>query len=338
MTKPLRVASVGLGRWAAVLAEGVRRVPVLEIAGCFSRSEERRASFASKYGGTPYPSYEALLADGSVDAVLLTTPHSAHHAQILAAARAGKHVFCEKPLTLAVEDARSAMYACARAGVALVVGHCWRFVGAVQRAKGLIEEGDLGEVVQAAGHFGNPRALSLGQEAWRDAPEESPGGPLTGPGFHLMDVLHYLLGPVERANAAFRQRLTGGRMPDTALATLQFRSGALAHVSASFITQRCYRLALFGTRANAYLELVSLEGAGPSTLSLHRIGEPHPADVPVPQEDMIRLQMAFFARTVREGAPPLAGGREGLALVALLSALAASAESGRWETPAAQEG
>jgi predicted dehydrogenase len=337
MPEPLRVASVGLGRWAAVLAEGVRHVPDLEIAGCFTRSEARRAAFAERFGCRPYPSYEAVLADPAVDAVLLTTPHSSHHAQILAAAEAGKHVFAEKPLTLTVGDARSAVEACRRAGVALVVGHCWRFMGPVQRAKALIDEGELGEVAQAVGHFGNPRALNLGQEAWRDTPEESPGGPMTGPGFHLMDILHYLLGPVERASAAFRQRLPQGRMPDTALATLQFASGPLAQVSTSFITPICYRLSLFGTKANAHLSLTSLEGEGPSTLSLHRLGEPAPVDVPVPQEDMIRLQMAFFARTVREGVPPLAGGEEGLALVALLRALSASAESGRWEDPAAQD-
>ena len=335
MPEPLRVASIGLGRWAAVLAEGMRQVPELQIAGCFTRSGERRASFARKYDCRAYPSYEAVLADEGIGAVVLTTPHSGHHAQILAAAEAGKNVFAEKPLALTVEDCRSAIGACRRAGVALMVGHCWRWMGPVRRAKEMIEAGELGEVVQASGHFGNPRALDLGQEAWRDAPEESPGGPLTGPGFHLLDIFHYLLGPVERVSASFRQRLPQGRVPDTALATLAFASGALAQVSTSFITQRCYRLSLFGTRANAYLDLVSAEGAGPSTLALHRLGAPAPVEVPLPREEMIRGQMASFARMVREGAPPAAGGEEGLALVALLLALAASAGSGRWESPAA---
>lgn len=335
MPEPVRVVSIGLGRWAAVLAEGIRHVPEIQIAGCFTRSEERRRAFARLHGCTPYPDYESVLADGSVDAVLLTTPHSLHHGQILAAADAGKHVFCEKPLTLTVEDCRSAIAACARAGVSLTVGHCWRFMGPVQRLKAIVDAGELGEVAQATGHFGNPRALNLGQEAWRDTPEESPGGPMTGPGFHLMDILHYLLGPVEKVNAAFRQRLGQGGMPDTALATFQFASGALGQVSTSFVTQRCYRLSLFGTKANAYLDLVSMEGSGPSALALHRIGEPAPVDVPAPQENMIRRQMAAFARTVRAGGPALAGGAEGLALVALLLALAASAESGRWEAPAA---
>lgn len=335
MPEPLRVASIGLGRWAAVLAEGMRQVPELEIAGCFTRSGERRRAFAGRYGGRPYPSYEAVLADPGVGAVVLTTPHSCHCAQILAAAEAGKHVFAEKPLALTVADCRSAIGACGRAGVALMVGHCWRWMGAVRRAKEMIEAGELGEVVQANGHFGNPRALNLGREAWREAPEESPGGPLTGPGFHLLDIFHYLLGPVERVSASYRRRLSQGRVPDTALATLAFASGALAQVSTSFITQRCYRVSLFGTKANAYLDLASPEGGGPSTLAVHRIGAPAPAEVPSPGEEMIRAQMASFARMVRGGAPPAAGGEEGLALVALLLALGASAESGRWESPAA---
>ncbi|MBI2132254.1 MAG: Gfo/Idh/MocA family oxidoreductase [Candidatus Tectomicrobia bacterium] len=218
MPEPLRVASIGLGRWAAVLAEGMRQVPELEIAGCFTRSGERRRAFAGRYGGRPYPSYEAVLADPGIGAVVLTTPHSSHHAQILAAAEAGKHVFAEKPLALTVADCRSAIGACGRAGVALMVGHCWRWMGAVRRAKEMIEAGELGEVVQANGHFGNPRALNLGREAWRDAPEESPGGPLTGPGFHLLDMLHHpalLPGlPVRHQGERLpRPGLPGGRRP-----------------------------------------------------------------------------------------------------------------------------
>ncbi|MCE2454163.1 MAG: Gfo/Idh/MocA family oxidoreductase, partial [Nitrospinae bacterium] len=118
----IRAACVGLGRWAGVLAEGVRKTPGLQITACHTRSDERKKAFAQKYGCRPYPDYEAILDDPQVDAVVLATPHSAHKDQVCAAARAGKHVFVEKPIAVTLADARTCVEACERAGVVLMVG------------------------------------------------------------------------------------------------------------------------------------------------------------------------------------------------------------------------
>ena len=333
----IRLACVGLGRWAGVLAEGVRKTPGLEIAACHTRSDERKEAFAEKYGCRPYPDYAAVLEDPEIDAVVLTTPHSAHQEQVLAAACAGKHVFVEKPIAVTLDDARACVEACESAGVVLMVGHCWRWVASVQKAKALMAEGALGEVTQAAGHFGNPRARNYGREIWRDDPEESPLGPFTGPGFHLLDILKYLLGPVEEAFAVLERKMASGRIPDTASGALRFASGPIAQVSSSFVTQRRYQLSLFGTEANLYVN--ADPGGGMSAapgLVIHRQGEETPEVLAVEKTDMITRHMASFADSIRDGAPPFTDGREGASLVALLCAMLTSSKAGRWtqvETP-----
>ncbi len=327
----IRAACVGLGRWAGVLAEGVRKTSGLRITACHTRSDERKEDFARKYGCKPYPDYAAILEDPRIDAVILTTPHSAHKDQVCAAARAGKHVFVEKPIAVTLADARACVEACERAGVVLMVGHCWRWVASVQKAKALVGAGAFGEVTQAAGHFGNPRAQNFGREIWRDDPAESPLGPFTGPGFHLLDILKYLLGPVEKAFVVLERKMAAGRIPDTASGALRFASGPIAQVSSSFVTQRRYQLSLFGTEANLYVN-ADPGGGTPAApgLVIHRKGEAEPEVVAVEKTDMIARHMASFAKSVRGDAPPFTDGREGAALVALLSAMLDSSNSGGW--------
>ena len=327
----IRLACVGLGRWAGVLAEGIQITPGLEIVACHTRSGERKEAFARKYGCRPCPDFAAILEDPRVDAVVLTTPHSAHKEQVCAAALAGKHVFVEKPIAVTLKDARACVEACEREGVVLMAGHCWRWVASVQKAKALLDSGALGEVTQAAGHFGNPRAQNFGREIWRDDPEESPLGPFTGPGFHLLDILKYLLGPVEEAFAILEQNMAAGRIPVTASGVLRFASGVTAQVSSSFVTQRRYQLSLFGTEANLYVN-ADPQGGTPAApgLVIHRRGEAEPVILPVEKADMIARHMASFAKSVRGEAPPFTDGREGASLVALLSAMLESSKAGGW--------
>src|SRR5262249_62170854 len=119
----VRVAAVGTGRWGGTLADAAGRGTGLSLLACPSRSAENRALFAKTYGCRDVPTLDAVLGDPDVDAVLITTPHSVHADQVVAAARAGKHVFVDKPFTLTVADARRATEACRRAGVVLAVGH-----------------------------------------------------------------------------------------------------------------------------------------------------------------------------------------------------------------------
>src|SRR5688572_3561210 len=130
----IKVAVVGTGWWGMELGKAAKSVPEsASIAGCFSLSKEECAAFQSQFGGRIFDSYEQILADSGVDAVMLATPHSTHSGQIVQAAKAGKHVFCEKPFTLNVESGRTAMEACERAKVVLAVGHNRRYLPGARR-------------------------------------------------------------------------------------------------------------------------------------------------------------------------------------------------------------
>ena len=106
--EPVRAAAVGIGWWSGVLADAIPKGTHLKLVACATRSPDKRAAFAEKYGCRAIESYDAILKDPEVEAVLLTTPHTLHGEQVSAAARAGKHVFVEKPFTLTVADARRA--------------------------------------------------------------------------------------------------------------------------------------------------------------------------------------------------------------------------------------
>src|SRR5437879_2303473 len=97
-SEPLRVACIGMGWWSDVLADAIKRSGKLTIAACYTRSDDKRQKFAAKYGCRAAPSYEAVLADPAIAAIINTTPNDAHLPTTRAAAHAGQHVFLDKPI------------------------------------------------------------------------------------------------------------------------------------------------------------------------------------------------------------------------------------------------
>ncbi len=120
---PVRVASLGMGWWSDVLAEAVQRGGALEIVACYTRSADKRGVFARQFGCKAAESYEEILEDDSIEAILNTTPNHVHLETTRAAAEAGKHVFLDKPIANTIADARAITQACADAGVVLSVGY-----------------------------------------------------------------------------------------------------------------------------------------------------------------------------------------------------------------------
>lgn len=324
MAKPVTAASVGIGWWSNVLADAVQKTDALEIVTCFTRSPEKRAGFAKKYGCREAENYEAVLSDPGVEAVLLTTPHSAHRAQIEAAAKAGKHVFVEKPIAQSVAEAKAAAAACEKAGVVLSVGHSRRRQSGARKLKALIDGGTLGRVITAEANLSYGMGLILDDSKWRSSRIESPGGPLTSLGIHHLDTLAYLLGPIARI-AAFSKRLAVPvDIDDAVTAILEFESGSLASVGSNFATPKIFSLNVYGTAANAYCEA---EG---TRLLLQKKGgeEREPVDLGAPA-DIILEEMDEFGRCVREGRRPEVSGGEAVRAIAAVEAIVRSAAEGR---------
>ncbi len=323
--EPVRVAAVGIGWWSGVLAEAIPRGTNLRLVACTTRSADKRAAFAKKYGCREAESYEALLRDPEVEAVLLTTPHTLHAEHVAAAAQAGKHVFVDKPFTLTAKDGARATEACQRAGVVLTVGHQRRRQPANRALKVLIREGAFGEVVQIEGNISSRTGFEIKPGGWRSNPLESPAGAMTGLGIHHVDTFQYLLGPIARVMAFSRRQVRKGvEIDDTTASLFEFASGVLGYLGTAYVVaNRTNSLALHGTEAQAFSEA---EG---SRLFLWKRGEPDRVAIRLTPVDAVVEELSEFAQCIRNGTRPEVGGEEATANVAVLEAIVESAMTGR---------
>ena len=244
---PLNAAILGLGWWGRTVVDTMRGSDAMRVTTGFDPNPAA-AALAAEAGLRLAPSFEAVLADPEIGAVVLCTPHTLHAAQIVQAARAGKHVFCEKPLCLTRADAAAAIAACREAGVVLGVGHERRFEPPVLELRRVLDSGELGTPLQIEANFSQDKFLALPADNWRLSPAEAPAGPMTATGIHLLDLAISLLGPAERVLAHVRQLGSGLANGDTLALAVQFRTGANALISAILATPFDGRFAVYGSK------------------------------------------------------------------------------------------
>jgi predicted dehydrogenase len=315
----LRAASIGLGWWSDELAGAVQgKSDALRIVTCASRSADKRAAFARKFETAQHESYEAVLDDPGVDAVILTTPHSRHAEHVERAAGAGKHVFVEKPFTLTAESGARAATACARAGVVLAVGQNRRFCAAAQALREMLDDGRFGTLLHLEANFSAPGALAYTPDKWRANRVESPGGALAALGVHMIDLLCWLGGPARRVSAQARRLAVPVEIEDTTSAILEFESGATGYLGSLFACPYTSFLNVYGTEANAFAAVdgneLRIQAPG---------GSPEARDiVPV---DTLKAELEEFARACGGGPPFRVRPGEAIHNVAVMEAIAASA-------------
>lgn len=254
----IRAAIVGMGRWGQRLVDSVQGdgVPASEhirFTKGHTRTPSKVDGYAKRRGIALVDSYDALLGDEQVDAVVLATPHSGHVDEVLKAARAGKPVFVEKPLALTLEGALRARAACERAGVVLGVGMNRRFFPAVREMKRLAASGELGTLLHIEGNFSGSFGLEYDSSVWRASEAEAPAGGLTLMGIHVIDTMIDLLGPVSAVSATSLRQVLKIELDDTTAGMLRFASGQSGYVSTLTTTARLYRLQVFGTKGWAHL-------------------------------------------------------------------------------------
>ena len=322
----LRAGFVGLGWWGQELANAAIHgaAGVVPVAG-FSPDPIEARAFAAHFGASRAESYEALLADTDIDAVVLATPHSLHADQIVAAAGAGKHVFVEKPLALTVADARRAIAACRDAGVSLAVGHNRRLLAQLEMLRQLLDEGAAGKVGLVEANYSTAEALRLPPGHWRRDPRECPGGAMTALGIHVIDWMHVLFGRVAKVRAHFASRVVEPPMQDTASALLAFDSGLVATLTCLYAAPYANRFVVHGSAAR-----IAVEAAAAETETLRptvSVARPDGTSerLAVAYVDTLALQLARWSAACRgEGAVAVTGD-EAARNVAALEAITRSA-------------
>lgn len=292
----LDCAIVGMGNWGRRLVDsvqGLNGAGLRFVAGCTGTPEKAR-DYASQKGIALRASYEEVLADPSVKAVALATPHGQHAAQVVAAARAGKHVFVEKPFTLTKASAEEAVAACRAAGVVLALGHNRRFLPAVAEMKRMLAAGELGTLLHAEGQFSGPGGFAYKPGAWRADRAESPLGGMGGMGIHMVDMLIHLCGRFRDVRVVSERRVLPTIDDTTAmLATLD--SGATVTFATLAAAPRFWRVALFGT--DAWAELFGHE----RLTVFRREGDAEPRAREFPPTDIERAELEAFAAAAAGG-------------------------------------
>ena len=307
------LAFVGLGWWGNQLAEATERSGAARVASCFARSADAREEFAAAHGCAAAGDLDDLLADESIDGIVLATPHSTHLPMIKAAADAGKHVFVEKPLAVSYADADASVTAARAAGIVLQVGHHRRKVAANRDLRRRVDDGWFGlihllEAKQTTASDLTPRG------GWRGDPEECPLGGMTALGVHMVDTIHYLAGPVREVYASSRQLLARGRLDDITTLSLDLESGALATLSTSIVLPRETSIAVHGHDGSAWSEVDGAE------LYLQSPAQATREQQTITASDALAEQMAEFAECLRTGTDPEVPGEAGRDVIAVLEA------------------
>jgi predicted dehydrogenase len=330
----IRAAIIGLGTWGQNLVRSVQGLsPHIQFTAAATRTPDKARDFAQTHGLRMLADYEAVLRDPEIDAVVLATPHSLHTEQIVAAARAGKPVFSEKPLGLDAESAQRAAKACAEHGVTLGVGYNWRYQPALRMIRQLIDDGTLGRVLHLEGNFCGPSAYRFPKGHWRHDREEVPAGGMTGRGVHVVDAMLYLAGHIEQVTAqSFRLAQDFG-VDDTTSMLLRFASGATGYLGTVIATAETWRLQVFGS--NGWAEVGDVEHLHTWELKVCRIDRENiavkqrPEVTTFPKTSTERAELEHFAQQAAARQPIVKPGGDAVHNVAVLQAILDSIQTQR---------
>lgn len=333
----LKVAVVGLGWWGRIIVGLLRGHAGLRVLAGVDPNTAASADFAHEQGIALLPRLEDALADPQIAAVVLCTPHSQHQAQILAAARAGKHVFCEKPLALSRADVLEAVAACNANRVALAVGHERRFEPPILELFRMLRAGEIGTPLQVEANFSQDKFLAIDPQNWRLSPQEAPAGPLTATGIHLLDLSVGVFGAAETAFASVRQLGSALVNGDTLAVLLSFRRGGHALISAILATPFVGRFAVYGS--SGWIEVRDKTHPeapeGWEFITCLRGARPVRRDLPPAPSVLANLEA--FAEAARGGAPYPVPQSEMIANICALEAVIRSTRSGKVEAVEAAE-
>ena len=336
---PVKVGIVGLGRWAKVLARASQSSDSLEIAAAYSRSEANRAAFAREFGIAVVPELAAMLADPGITGVILTVPNEQHLPVAREVAKAGKHVYTEKPIASTLEEGLEIEALERTHGISVTVGHSARLMAGIRRIRAAIDAGELGRVAFIEANFSNERALELTPQTWRWYKDKAPGGPLSQLAIHQFDVLHYLGGEiVEASSMASKLSPVGAEVDDQSMTVLRFADGKLGYVGSCWTSPGVFCVRVFGSKGLMHYEIDFGTWDMPeklhlsSTLYIQRgkDGYGKREELPLPESDMFRAELELFAQSCRSGRENELSADNGNAAVAIqYAALRSIEENGR---------
>lgn len=332
---PVQVGIIGLGRWAKVLTRAAAKSEQVKIVAGFSRSEEKRRAFQQELGVPASPTMEALLANPEIKGMILTVPNEQHLPVATQVARAGKHVYTEKPIASTLEDGLEIAALEKKYGITVTVGHSARLMAGIQKIRATIDAGELGRVAFIEANFSNERALELTPKTWRWYKDKAPGGPLSQLAIHQFDVLHYLGGEVvEAGSMASKLSPVGAEVDDQSMTLIKFADGKVGYVGSCWTSPGIFSVRVFGSKGLMHYEIDFGTWDTPdklhrsSTLYIQRgkDGYGKREELAVPESDMFRAELEMFAQSCRSGKSNELNAQNGNVAVAVVYAALRSIE------------
>ncbi len=243
----IKTGIVGFGWWGKHVTNRLSGHGSIDVVAVAEPDIRLHGEIAA-LGVRPVACLEEVLTMEQIEAVILTSPNDLHDSQISDCARAGVHVFCEKPLSLTAAGARASVAACAERGLILGIGHERRFEPAIQALKDSINAGDLGTVMHSELSFSHNKLSGLPTSSWRTAKRFAPAAGMTQMGIHLTDLLIWFFGPVDHVHAITADRGLGWETGDMVVVQMQFKAGMTAQIQAILNTPHFLRTHVFGSR------------------------------------------------------------------------------------------
>jgi predicted dehydrogenase len=314
MSTTIKIGLIGCGGITDPHIRGYLQIPnQVQVSAVSDVVEENARHRAEQVGGAQiYSDYRVMLAESGVDAVDICLPHHLHKDAIVAAANAKKHILCEKPLCLTLEEAKAVESAVKENGVTLMCAHNQLFMSAIQKARQLIEEGVLGNVyairtVDSFYHTFDPKTIG-----WRGNRAMIGGGELIDTGYHPTYMLLYLANsvPTEVTAMLSKHRLAFMDGEDSAQVLVRFANGAVGNIVTSWAQEMTPNTERFSVRG----ELGHLYSQG-TDLHIHIRGkETQVISFPAPEPGPYTFirEIADFARCIREGGRPINDQEDGI--------------------------
>jgi predicted dehydrogenase len=342
---PTTVGIVGLGRWAKVLTRALKQSSKLSIVAAYSRSEDKRKDFEREFGVPPVAELQTMLSNPEIKGVILTVPNEQHLPLARDVARAGKHVYTEKPIAATLEDGLEIEALEAKYGVTVTVGHSARLMAGIRKIREAIDSGELGRVAFMEANFSNERALELTPQTWRWYKAKAPGGPLSQLAIHQFDVLHYLGGEIAEASSmASKLSPVGAEVDDQSMTLLKFSDGKIGYVGSCWTSPGIFAVRVFGSKGLMHYEIDFGTWDTPdklhqnSTLYIQRgkSGYAKREELKVPESDMFRIELEMFAESCQTGKPNELTAHNGNVAVAVVNAALRSIEQRGQSVPIAE--
>ena len=325
----INAAIVGLGWWGQHLVSTLQgKSDKIKFIRAVDIDIQGTKSIADKNGILLSTDLTDALNDDDVEAIVLVTPHSHHEEQIINSAKAGKHVFCEKPLALTKDSAKRAIDACNAADVVLGVGHERRFEPAMVEIRRMVEAGELGKIMHVEANFSHDKLANLPPDNWRVSSVESPAAGMTATGIHLTDAYLSMFGPVTEVYAQTARRNSANLNGDVLSFQVRFETGATGFFNSVLETPIYLRYCVFGSKA--WVEVKDYHHPsepGPTYFSVCR-QDGIVDNVTFEWEDTVRINFDAFAVACLGGSPYPFTNDEKLQNIAVFEAICKSVATG----------